>query len=1156
MMKILSWNSRGLGHPSKLAALKDLIHSENPEIVLIQETKQDQSEISRVISQQKHFNGCASEARGASGGILTIWDSNKWICDSTSVHQNSIRITLESKTGGSKVTVYNVYALNQYREKEMCWNTLEASIEEEQNNNLIIAGDLNLVMHANEKRGGNFTPDPSRSRLEAIMQEHDLVDIRPKNRHSNILNVSASNHYPITLTLHSHCQLGPIPFKYCAIWNRIPAAKDVVRQAWVQHVEGSPNYIWETKLKRVRQALKNWARNNYQEHEKNKKKIKQDLEEVQQRTEVLGLSQQAKEQETRLYSQLSQTIRDEETKWRQKSRQLWLQEGDKNTSYFDKQATVRKARNTVSTIMDNEGNCFNTQASIKEATTKHFNNLLTEDKGVEDYSSMLQHLFKGVTQEMNSSLRKEVEEEEIQAAIWSLHPDKAPGPDGFPICFYREYWQMIKKDLLKMIRWVLKKGKMGGFTNSTYLALIPKENRPSTFSRFRPISLCNSAYKIISKILASRLKPHLPSLISENQGGFLPNRHITDSILLVQEAIHSSLSRKEKGFVLKLDLANAFDRVRHTYLFVVLHKMGFDPSFITMVKACITEPWISPLINGRPCATFQSSRGLRQGCPLSPYLFILMAESLSQTLDYNRRIGLITGIKIEQGTKNINHSQFANDTLLIGGASITIARRFKKILDQFMDYSGGKVNQIKSCIYGWNTPNHTIHSIASIFGVSCKLVWNHFSYLGMPVSLGSLKADTWNEILDKIKRKVQQWGTMWLNPARRLVLLKSGIASLPIYRFSLYQAPAVFHQKMERALRHFLWQGGKTDKKKFNLVSWKNIIQSQEKGGLGIRSPKLLNLALGAKIVWRMITGPTAWWKKILEAKYLNCTRQRLLETNIPNRDSTKIWQLCKKAINFMSQNISKVPGGGSSINFSTDRILGQHPIGTKMEAIPAINWLNGKGILHLAQISQWDNHSQAWIGWKFPDHPRELDTSLTALKKLLHNKAPVQEGIHDGYRWDPTGTQYTVKAGHQFLCDSTLQQEIWNQWKIVWRAEAPPKVKFFIWLLLKGKTLTAENLKKRGIMGPSRCPNCCRSEETMQHLFIECSVADECWKKMASIGEAPWEPQATIAETIHKWRKNCPWREKRSKLTQRVWNIIPLTLLWHIWLARNGKVF
>eukprot|EP00253_Pinus_taeda_P030010 PITA_30010 len=205
---MLSWNSRGLGHPSKIASLKDLIQSEKPEIVLIQETKQDQSEINRVISQQKRYSGCASEARGASGGILTI-------------------------------------------EKEACWNTLETNIEEDQDINLILAGDLNLVLHANEKRGGNFSADPFRNRLEHIIQEQDLVDIKPKNRRytwsnrrlgaenimerldrfliniaylssfstgqSNILNNSTSDHYPITLTLHRHCQLGPLPFKYCSL---------------------------------------------------------------------------------------------------------------------------------------------------------------------------------------------------------------------------------------------------------------------------------------------------------------------------------------------------------------------------------------------------------------------------------------------------------------------------------------------------------------------------------------------------------------------------------------------------------------------------------------------------------------------------------------------------------------------------------------------------------------------------------------------------------------------------------------------------------------------------------------------------------------------------------------------------------------------------
>eukprot|EP00253_Pinus_taeda_P023717 PITA_23717 len=523
---------------------------------------------------------------------------------STNNQQSWIRTALESRTGDQPIIIYYVYVPNQYREKEICWDTLIANMEMDRNANLIVAGDFNLVLHANEKRGGNFTSDPFRSRLEVVIQDHDLVDIRPKNRrytssnrrigsnnimerldrflisidflstfstgYSNILNVAASDHYPVTLNLQLHCPLGPIPFKYSANWNRLPTAREVVYAAWTQHVEGSPTHIWETKLKKARQDLKNWAKSNYQEPEEHKKKIKQELEEVQQRIETQGLSQQNKDHEDKLYAQLCQTLREEETKSILKSRQLWLQEGDKNTAYFHKQATVRKIRNTVSEIMDDERNSYNTQQSIKEAATKHFSKLLTEDKGAEDYLSMLQHMSIKVNQEMNSKLMKEVEEEEVGEAIWSLHPDKAPGPDGFPISFYREYWIMIKKDLLKMIRWVMKKGNMGGFTNSTYLALIPKENRPSSFSRFRLIYLCNSAYKIMSKILASRLKPHLPSMISENQGGFLPNKQISYSILLVQEAIHSSLSRKEKGFVLKLDLANAFDRVRHSYLFAVL----------------------------------------------------------------------------------------------------------------------------------------------------------------------------------------------------------------------------------------------------------------------------------------------------------------------------------------------------------------------------------------------------------------------------------------------------------------------------------------------------------------------------------------------------------------------------------------------------------
>eukprot|EP00253_Pinus_taeda_P004750 PITA_04750 len=966
------------------------------------------------------------------------------------------------------------------------------------------------------------------------MSDHELIDIIPKNRkytwnnrrlgpgnimerldrilvnisllssfavgHTKILNATASDHFPILLTLDSHSQLGPIPFRYNPLWRNNAEAEEIIETTWKHHVEGSPSHIWETKIRNKRKALKKWAKVSYQEPEKKNKKIQQDLEEVQKQIEDQGLTHQLKNKEWEIQGQLIHIKRAEETKWRFKSRQLWLKEGDKNTAYFHKQATVRKTRNNVNAITDNEGNQHNNQESIKRAASLYFKSLLTENHEEADYSELLQHLSKGISQEVNDSLNREITEEEIRKAIWTLQPDKSPGPDGFLINFYRDHWPLIRKDLLKMLRGIQRKGKMGGFTNSTFLALIPKENRPTSFSRFRPISLCNSSYKIFMKIIATRLQPLLPSLISENQGGFLSNRQIHDTITLVQEAIHSSTSRQEKGFVLKLDLANAFDRVRHSFLFAVLRKMGFNAAFISTIAACISGPWISPLINGCPCEAFQSTRGLRQGCPLSPYLFILMAESFSSALDHNRRVGLISGIKFGNGVKNINHSQFADDTLLIGGASTTIARRFKTLLDQFMKYSGGAINFHKSCIYGWNISNHTAHSIANIFGVAYKTNWDHFIYLGMPVSLGSLKAVTWNEIIDKVKRKVQQWGTQWLNPA------------------GSWKSPSGTSY------------GKEVKKKKIDLIliSWKSVIQSQDRGGLGIRAPKILNLAFGIKMAWRLINEPKAWWKQVIESKYLNGTRQRILENDIPNRDSTKIWHLCKKAIPLLKQNTSKIPGGGDSINYATDKIMGLQPLNTIEETIPIIHHLNCKGIQRLDQISKWDEDTGAWTNWEFPATPSALAASLKALQENLQNRAPIKKGATDRLRCDPTGSSYTIKSGHHYICNSTYQIPIWNHWRIVWKSEAIPKIKFFTWLLLKGKVLTAENLRKRGINGPSRCPNCCSTEETIHHLFLDCPFAKSCWIKLSSLGqhqEAQKNARQQQAQ-VREWEIRLPAQE------------------------------
>lgn len=142
-----------MGHPSKSAALRDLLQSERPEIVLIQETKQNQSEMQLIIEAQKFFTRVSSNSRGASGGITTMWNKQQWNCKSSVLKQNWIRTSLVNKEESCDLIIYNVYIPNHFREKEQCWKELKEEIDKEQNSNVILAGDLNLILHANEKRG-------------------------------------------------------------------------------------------------------------------------------------------------------------------------------------------------------------------------------------------------------------------------------------------------------------------------------------------------------------------------------------------------------------------------------------------------------------------------------------------------------------------------------------------------------------------------------------------------------------------------------------------------------------------------------------------------------------------------------------------------------------------------------------------------------------------------------------------------------------------------------------------------------------------------------------------------------------------------------------------------------------------------------------------
>lgn len=222
---------------------------------------------------------------------------------------------MQSVREGTEIIIYNIYGPNHYMDKEVCWSTLQEDMEKEENLNYIIGGDLNLILHAKEKRGGNFTTDPSQEKLENIMVEHYLVDIVPKNRcftwsnkilgpgnimerldhfivvvllislhstaTSTIIDCIASDHQPITLDLGSHPNLGPLPFRFNTLWIDSLEARNILEHTWRQHVKGSPMHIWETKVKNVHNALKIWVKNSYKELEHSKQELKRKLSEIQ-----------------------------------------------------------------------------------------------------------------------------------------------------------------------------------------------------------------------------------------------------------------------------------------------------------------------------------------------------------------------------------------------------------------------------------------------------------------------------------------------------------------------------------------------------------------------------------------------------------------------------------------------------------------------------------------------------------------------------------------------------------------------------------------------------------------------------------------------------------------------------------------------------------
>uniref|UniRef100_A0A2N9GXU6 Reverse transcriptase domain-containing protein n=1 Tax=Fagus sylvatica TaxID=28930 RepID=A0A2N9GXU6_FAGSY len=1114
LLKLLTWNVRGLNDPKKRVVLKNWLRKWKVDVVCLQETKLDKVD-GRMISSiwGNRFAGWeVLDAAHTAGGVLLLWDKRVVERIDSKVGMFSVSCHWKSLGDGFEWVGTGVYGPNRDDSRSELWAEL-VEVRNQWSQPWCIFGDFNVVRFPSERRGCvrvtpameefsdfidgfnlidlplngglyswcNGAANPSMSRIDRVLVSTDWEEHYP-DVVQKLMPKPISDHNPVLLEAGGMAR-GKSSFKFENMWLKVPEFVDKVQKWWSGYsYSGTPSFVLAQKLKALKGDLKEWNRLEFGDVGIKRQQLECELQAYDEKESLSSLSPEEHILREVCKAELERVAQLEEVSWRQKSRSLWLKEGDNNTKFFHKMANSHRRYNYMDKV-EVDGVVFEEESEIREKVVHFYESLYQE---AETWRPTVDGLeFEMITENESAVLERQFDKEEVLQVVKDLQGDKAPGPDGFTMAFFQKCWSVLEADVMGFFDEVYHHCKFERSLNASFIALIPKKQNASNIRDFRPISLIGSVYKLLAKVLANRLKVVLK--------GRIP------------------------GVICKLDIEKAYDHVNWSCLLHLLERMGFGRRWRLWIESCISSVQFSVLVNGSPEGFFSCSRGLRQGDPLSPLLFLLVMEVLSRMLRKVEEEGLIRGFRAGSNAAEglcISHLLYADDTILFCDADLDQLVYVRMVLTCFEAVTGLRVNMAKSEM----VPVGEVQNIAELAdSLCCHIGGLPLSYLGMPLGASYKAVAVWNPILEKLERRLSGWQKLYLSKGGRLTLLKSTLSSLPTYFLSLFTIPISVVRRIEKLQRDFLW-GGMGDEVKHHLVGWDKVCTPKEVGGLGVRSLILTNKALLGKWLWRFGMEGDQLWRRVLMAKFgsdLGGWRTK----PIRGPHGCGLWKGIMSGWEDYFQHVKFVVGQGTRVSFWKDKWCGDTSL------------MFGSGMSPLCEIfNDW-----------------EVDV-VAEFFQFLHSHMVPNAAPPDELRWKQCKDGvFTSRSYHYALID---RRGVRFPWKSIWRVKAPPRVAFFVWTATWGRILTCDNLMRRGYTMAGWCCMCCCDGETVDHLLLHCSAVQKLWNYVFLTFRVHWVLPRKVADLLFGWHN---WFGKHHS---HIWNLIPLCLMWTVWRERNLRTF